>query len=115
MWGQHLIVDARAGDLARVQNAETIIDFVGNLVENIGMVAFGKPILKHFGTHDLAGYSLVQLIETSAVTGHFVDSTGDFYLDVFSCKPFDAEEAIKIINDSFRPQALSKMVITRQA
>ncbi len=50
------------------------------------MGSYEEPVLEHFATHDLskAGYSLVQLIETSPITGHFVDKNGDAYLDVFS-------------------------------
>ena len=59
------------------------------------MVASGEPNIKHFATHneDAAGYSLVQLIETSSITGHFVDKNGDCYIDIFSCKAFDIETA----------------------
>jgi hypothetical protein len=43
-----------------------IREFCEDLVSSIGMVAYGKPVLKHFATHlpEAAGYSLVQLIET---------------------------------------------------
>ena len=65
------------------------------MVKRIKMKAFGEPIVEHFATHDpkAAGFSLVQLIETSAITGHFVDDDGSAYLDIFSCMTFDIETA----------------------
>ena len=52
------------------------------------MVACGEPKIEHFAANNpnAAGFSLVQLIETSSITGHFVDLNGDSYIDIFSCK-----------------------------
>jgi hypothetical protein len=68
MWGKHVIIDMSAGDKARVRSATHIRRFVETLVETIGMKAYGPPVLEHFAEHvpEAAGYSLVQLIETSA-------------------------------------------------
>lgn len=86
-WGWHLILDCASCNL-NIQSPNAIREFVADLVHEIDMKAYGDPIIVHFATHDpqKGGYSLVQLIETSAITGHFVDSNGDAYLDIFSCK-----------------------------
>jgi hypothetical protein len=41
--------------------------------------AYGAPVLEHFAEHlpEAAGYSPVQLIETSAITGHFCDLSSE--------------------------------------
>ena len=117
MWGKHLIIDMSAGDLASVRSADTIRRFVEELVAAIDMKAFGAPILEHFAVHvpEAAGYSLVQLIETSAITGHFCDKTGDAYIDIFSCKDFDAAAAVAVIERVFQPAHVSSTVLARQA
>ena len=81
------------------------------------MIAFGEPKLHHFATHnkDAAGYSLVQLIETSSITGHFVDKNGDCYIDIFSCKDFDVEVAKKVVNKFFSPKKIKITYLNRQA
>ena len=86
-WGYHLILDCKSGNLDQVSSAENIKLFVQELITAIDMVAYGDPVIEHFATHDkdAAGYSLVQLIETSSITGHFVDRNGDCYIDIFSC------------------------------
>ena len=74
-------------------------------------------MLQHFAEHlpEAAGYSLVQLIETSAVTGHFCDSSGDAYIDIFSCKDFHAELAIRVVRAAFRPKHINFITLERQA
>jgi S-adenosylmethionine decarboxylase len=113
MWGKHLIIDMSAGDKERVQSARHICRFV----EAISMKAYGPPELQHFAEHvpEAAGYSLVQLIETSAITGHFCDRSGDAYIDIFSCKDFQAELAIGVVRAAFRPKHINFITLVRQA
>jgi S-adenosylmethionine/arginine decarboxylase-like enzyme len=117
MWGKHLIIDMSAGDRERVQSAQHISRFVETLVEAIGMQGYGAPLLEHFSEHvpEAVGYSLVQLIETSAITGHFCDLSGDAYIDIFSCKDFDAELAVEVVRAAFRPQHINFITLARQA
>ena len=81
------------------------------------MKAYGPPVLEHFAEHlpEAAGYSLVQLIETSAITGHFCGSSGDAYIDIFSCKDFQAELAVRVVRTAFRPKHINAITLERQA
>ena len=117
MWGKHLIIDMSAGEPALVRSAEQIRRFAARLVEAIDMKAYGPPVLQHFAEHvpEAAGYSLVQLIETSAITGHFCDKSGDAYIDIFSCKDFDAAVAVDVVREVFRPMHVNTLVLARQA
>ena len=117
MWGKHLILDCSSCDREAVQSADDIRAFSADLVASIGMVAYGEPLLAHFATHlpEAAGYSLVQLIETSAVSGHFCDASGDAYLDVFSCKDFDSEVAMGVVERHLGPESIKKVELSRDA
>ena len=54
------------------------------------MKRFGDTIVVDFGEDErVAGFSMVQLIETSLISAHFANKTNTAYLDVFSCKPYD--------------------------
>lgn len=77
------------------------------------MVPYGKPQIVHFGTGNKAGYTLVQLIETSNIVAHFVEEYNDLYLDVFSCKEFNPDTVESIVRDYFRPGAVSCQVLER--
>lgn len=111
------MLDLSSCDREAVRSADAIRAFSEDLVSSIGMVAYGEPVLAHFATHlpEAAGYSLVQLIETSAVTGHFCDASGDAYLDVFSCKDFDSEVAINVVERHLRPESVRKVELSRDA
>src|SRR5215203_6752141 len=117
MWGRHLVLDCSSCDRQAVRDPEAIRAFCADLIPSIGMVAYGDPVLAHFATHlpEAAGYSLVQLIETSAVTGHFCDASGDAYLDVFSCKDFDAEVAVAVVARSLNTTSVRKVELIRGA
>ena len=81
------------------------------------MVAFGEPIIEHFATHDVnkAGHSMVQLIETSNLSAHFVDKDNTMYLDVFSCKPFSNDEVVATVKEFFGSQQERINYVTRHA
>jgi S-adenosylmethionine/arginine decarboxylase-like enzyme len=81
------------------------------------MVAYGEPIIEHFAAHSqaAAGYSLVQLIETSAISAHFSEQNRDVYLDVFSCKPFDGEIVVQVVDKYFAPKTIYMLSLGRDA
>lgn len=116
-WGYHLLIDCSRCDIRSVTDYTNIYNFTKELVERIDMQAYGEPIIEHFATHDpdKAGYSLVQLIETSNITAHFVDKNGDGYIDIFSCKPFSEKVAVECVNTFFKPEHVITRFINRQA
>lgn len=116
-WGYHLILDCAKGDKNRTSCGLCIDKFTKELIPALGLKAYGEPTIAHFATHipKAAGFSLVQLIETSAIMGHFSDLTGDFYLDVFSCKEFDVDIAQEIVEKYFQPDNIRVIFLTRQA
>ena len=116
-WGYHLLLDCSRCDKSLVTDATNIKNFVNDLVKQIDMVTFGDTYVEHFATHDpeKAGYSFFQMIETSNVSGHFVDKSGDAYIDVFSCKSFDINLVQVIVEKWFNPEKIRLNYITRNA
>lgn len=114
-WGRHLILNARKCNSIRIDNQRTIELFAQQMVKKIDMVPFGQPQVLYFGEGNKAGYSLLQWIETSNITGHFVSETGDMYLDVFSCKWFDEHVARAVVQEWFQPESIDMKVINRDA
>jgi len=115
-WGQHLILDM-GGCNEKISRKESIRAFVAELVDAIDMVAYGEPLIEHFATHsqEAAGYSLVQLIETSAISAHFSDHNRDVYLDVFSCKSFDSNRVVQVVDKYFEPKSIYMLSLGREA
>ena len=116
VWGQHLILDL-GGCNENIARKESLRAFVAELVDAIDMVAYGEPIIERFATHSqaAAGYSLVQLIETSAITAHFSDHNRDVYLDVFSCKSFDGDRVVQVVDKYFEPESIYTLSLGREA
>lgn len=92
VWGVASAIDIYDCDPGLIRDAEAIRTFVRELCELIEMKRFGETQVVHFGEDEkVAGYSMVQLIETSLISAHFANLTNATYLDVFSCKPYNPE------------------------
>ena len=92
-WGQLLSVDLEGCNNNLINNKKKLREFCKGICDEIGMVAFGKPIIKRFGEGDLEGYSMMQFIMTSSITAHMDETGNRGFIDIFSCKHFDAKKA----------------------
>ncbi|HEY6084423.1 MAG TPA: S-adenosylmethionine decarboxylase [Nitrospira sp.] len=88
-WGLCTAVDLQDCQPDLIRNADSIRRYVVELCELIGMKRFGECQVVDFGSGRVAGYSMVQLISTSLISGHFANDTNNAYLDIFSCKGYD--------------------------
>ena len=105
-WGQHLILDFSGCPGDHLRDESNIRDWLKELVSAIDMRAYGEPLIEHFASHsfEAAGFTAIQLIETSNISAHFAENLGEAYIDVFSCKQFDRSVAIDISRRFFKPQ-----------
>lgn len=115
IWGQHLVLDFAGCPRDRLTDADHLREWVRDLVDAIKMKAYGEPQLEHFATHsfDAAGYTLLQLIETSNICAHFAENLGQVYIDIFSCKRFDNEVAVQVCRKYFAPTSVEMHVLER--
>jgi S-adenosylmethionine decarboxylase len=79
------------------------------------MEKYGKTLLEYFGTkkEHTKGYSLLQFIETSSITGHFSEHWRISYINIFSCKQFDPKVARKFTKDFFKAKRVKSRFIQR--
>ncbi|MBU0634507.1 MAG: S-adenosylmethionine decarboxylase [Candidatus Omnitrophica bacterium] len=91
LYGYELIMDLYDCDLAVLSSRKKLQEYVDKLCKLIKMKKFGKTLIPYFGEREefTKGYSLVQLIETSSITGHFSDHWRTAYLNIFSCKTYN--------------------------
>ncbi len=59
------------------------------------------------------GTSAIQFILTSNITIHTLEELKSVYINVFSCKDFIAEDAIKFTRDWFHGEVVQHLVIDR--
>ncbi len=91
-WGKSAQIDLFDCEPDRIKNHDTIELFARTLCDRIKMKPYGPPQVVWFGHDGKEGFSLVQLIETSCITAHFAEDNNTAYIDVFSCKDFDARD-----------------------
>jgi len=114
-WGYMLSLDIARCSPKSIRCPTHISLFTKALVKRIDMKAYGEPQIVMFGEGNKKGYTLVQLIETSNITAHFCEETNEMYLDIFSCKKYDAQEAVKVVKDYFEPGDLRITYFERKA
>jgi S-adenosylmethionine/arginine decarboxylase-like enzyme len=114
-WGFHCIIDAAECSHSAITDRETVYNFTKQLVEDIDMVAYGEPQIVNFGSGNKAGFTLVQLIETSNICAHFVNEHNTFYMDVFSCKEFDPEIVSRLCVKYFGGRITNRVFLIRKA
>ncbi len=113
-WGMSCNVDVKNCDPQIIRNAALIKEYVIQLCTLIDMKRFGDCQVVHFGEDEkVAGFSMVQLIETSLISGHFANATNAAYIDIFSCKPYDADIAAKFTQDYFKGDSVRVVATDR--
>jgi len=113
-WGILTSLDLYGCSPETIRNAEEIRRFVVELCERIDMKRFGECQVVHFGQDErVAGYSMIQLIETSLISGHFANQSNAAYIDIFSCKPYDPDDVAQFSREFFGAEFIEVHVARR--
>ena len=113
-YGMELILDLKGCDLKDLSKKKLRRFFV-ELCDLIDMKRHGEPIYweDNSGIPHLHGTSGVQLIETSNIVCHPLPMLKAVYLNVFSCKSFEPEIAIKFCVKFWGAKSYTKIVVPR--
>lgn len=104
-WGLLTSVDCYGCNPGLIRSYEAIKIYVCDLCDLIEMKRFGETQVVHFGEDEkVAGYSMLQLIETSLISGHFANESNAAYIDIFSCKYYDPNMVAEFTKDYFRAE-----------
>jgi S-adenosylmethionine/arginine decarboxylase-like enzyme len=113
-WGLLTSLDIYRCNPEIIRDAQQIRKYVVELCDRIEMKRFGECLVTHFGEDErVAGYSMVQLIETSLISGHFANLSNAAYIDIFSCKPYDPQEVARFSQEFFQGEAMELHVTKR--
>jgi S-adenosylmethionine/arginine decarboxylase-like enzyme len=114
-WGILSCIDLYDCNPETIRDAAKIKQFVAELCVLIDMKRFGETTVVNFGEDEkVAGFSMTQLIETSLISAHFANKTNTTYLDVFSCKYYDSEQAANFAKKFFGAKEVRFQVINRR-
>ena len=114
-WGLLSCIDLYECDPETIRDAEKITLFVSELCKLIEMKRFGETQVVHFGEDErVAGFSMIQLIETSLISAHFANASNATYLDVFSCKLYDPQIVADFAKKFFKAKEANLQTVNRQ-
>jgi S-adenosylmethionine/arginine decarboxylase-like enzyme len=106
-WGLLTSLDLYDCDPDTIRDARKIKQYVVELCDLIEMKRFGECQVVNFGDDErVKGYSMIQLIETSLISGHFADLTNAAYIDIFSCKPYDLDQVRRFTQEFFEAKSV---------
>ena len=113
-YGLELIIDLKGCDLSDL-NKEKLGKFFVELCDLIGMTRHGEPIFweDHSDIPHLRGTSGIQFIETSNVVCHPLPMLNAVYLNIFSCKEFDTDAALKFCMEFWGAASENHTIVTR--
>ncbi|MCK5321272.1 S-adenosylmethionine decarboxylase [Candidatus Pacearchaeota archaeon] len=113
-WGILTSIDLFNCNPETLRDAEKIKEYIIELCELIDMKRFGEPIIVRFGTDPrVQGYSAMQLIETSCISGHFAEESNSVYIDIFSCKFYNQNDAIEFTQKFFDAKDVESNIVLR--
>ena len=114
-YGYELVMDLYECELEVISSRKKLQEFVDTLCKLIKMKKFGKTLIPYFGNNAAytKGFSLVQLIETSSITGHFSELWKTAYINVFSCLPYDQALAKKFTKEFFKAKKMKARFLVR--
>lgn len=114
-YGMELVMDLHECDLEGIVNKEKLTEFLVELCDLIDMKRHGDPLFWEDDSDipHLRGVSVVQFIETSTIVCHPLPMLHSVYLNIFSCKEFDAQKALEFCMKFWRANKEVHTVVTR--
>jgi S-adenosylmethionine decarboxylase len=98
-YGLHLTL--RLSEVERrdvLDDCQSVGDLLVSLVHRIGMRILAGPLAgREEGDRDHSGCSGVVILYESHAAIHTYPDRGELFLDIFSCRPFEAAEVIELL------------------
>lgn len=114
MFGPHLMLELYGSDKKIISNIEKIREFLNNLPDVIGMHKISEPMILEYagkeGSFDKGGISAFVIIAESHISIHTFIAQQYATIDIFSCKPFDFNQAQAWIKDFFKPSYMEAKI-----
>ncbi|MGA7878903.1 MAG: adenosylmethionine decarboxylase [Desulfoferrobacter sp.] len=114
-FGVHLMVDGYGCDRSALEDINLIYKFLDEYPEQMDMTKIMPPyVFRYNGSvPEDWGVSGFVLIAESHISLHTFPEKQYLSLDMFSCKPFDTEQAVEFIKKHFQIQKYEMKVLDR--
>lgn len=112
-WGKSVAIDLHGCAHERLIDPQLLKQFVADIIPLIDMEAHGPCYVDRFGEGDIEGLSGMQFIKTSTITVHLDEVGNRAFIDIFSCKDFDADKAETFAKEFFQAKMVKSTVLDR--
>jgi len=114
-FGRHLTIDASICNRKKLTDQSRVYDILNNLPKKLGMHKMSLPhVVKWLDPGaTIEGISGFVMIAESHISIHTFPEKDYVFIDVFSCKGFDVDEATKLLVNAFDAKKCSKKVVSR--
>jgi S-adenosylmethionine decarboxylase len=109
MIGIHLLLD---GVFEPPVGEEELTEILSGLPSEIDMKILAGPMVVR-GAEENPGWTGFVIIDKSHIAIHAFDEGSRVSIDVFSCKPFEGERALRYIRERIRFKKLKVQIVER--
>lgn len=97
----HVVIDAFNCPSEHLNDETFLVELEKKIAEKLEMSILKGPVAAQ-GIPENPGISVFSIIDFSHISIHTFTETNQFYLDIFSCKPFDYQKLIDYVQTLFR-------------
>ena len=114
-FGQHLTIDAANCNRKKLADQSLVYDILNHLPAKIGMTKMTLPhVVKWLDPGaTIEGISGFVMIAESHISVHTFPEKDYVFVDIFSCKQFDVDKAVKLLVSAFMAKKYTKNVLSR--
>lgn len=111
----HLIIDGYTNNKQILQDEHFLREILNNIPDLIGMTRITEPfVFRYLGDKpEEWGYSGFVFIAESHISFHTFVEQNYINIDVFSCRDFDTELAVKHLKEQFHLQQFKTFLVNR--
>ncbi len=115
-FGLHVTIDASGCNKRKLTSVTLVYDILNKLPEKIGMAKMTLPYVVKWmdkfsnGTEGISGFVM---IAESHISIHTFPDQDYVFMDIFSCRQFDAEKSIKHLINAFEATKYEKHILKR--
>jgi S-adenosylmethionine decarboxylase len=114
-FGPHVTIDLKGCSKEVLSNYELHFEYLKKLPELIQMTPITQPYVFPYSgiVPSDRGITGIVIIAESHLSIHSFEEKGYSFIDIFSCKDFDTDKAIKITLEMFNPESYELNIVKR--
>ena len=111
----HLLIDGSFGDIDKMYNQEALTSFLREYPSTLGMNIIHWPVVLPYSAPDPldSGISGFVVIAESHISVHTFPERDYINIDIFSCRSFDSDKAIRDVKTFFSLKNIKSWLIER--